>query len=67
MMDTRIFEEQEQMNPAMGFVRNLAMCISERFGGKVKLRTADKNMVVFDLMNNAGDKETLRWVSLRRW
>lgn len=57
---SRIYETDETMNPAFGFVGELAKAISARFGGKVKIRTADKNMVIFDLMNDYGDMETMR-------
>lgn len=47
-------------NPAMGREANLAKALAMRFGGAVRLRTADKNMVIFDHMDKDGNKQTLR-------
>jgi HK97 family phage prohead protease len=47
-------------NPAMGRAGNLAKALAMRFGGAVRLRTADANMVVFDHMDKDGNKQTLR-------
>ena len=57
---SRIYSGDEEMNPAFGRVNDLAKAVSQRFGGKVKIRTADKNMVIFDLMNDFGDMQTIR-------
>lgn len=47
-------------NPAMGRRANLAKALAMRFGGAVRLRTDDENMVVFDHMDKDGNKQTLR-------
>ena len=47
-------------NPAMGRQANLAKALAMRFGGAVRLRTSDKNMVIFDHMDKDGNKQTLR-------
>jgi HK97 family phage prohead protease len=47
-------------NPAMGRRANLAKALAMRFGGAVRLRTEDENMVVFDHMDKDGTKQTLR-------
>ena len=48
------------MNPAMGRVGNLARALAMRFGGAVRLRSADPNLVVFDHMDESKVKRTLR-------
>lgn len=48
------------MNPAMGRVGNLARALAMRFGGAVRLRSADPNLVVFDHMGEDKVKKTLR-------
>jgi len=48
------------MNPAMGRVGNLARALAMRFGGAVRLRSADPNLVVFDHMDENKVKRTLR-------
>ena len=47
-------------NPAMGREANLAKALAMRFGGAVRLRTSDENMVIFDHMDKEGNKHTLR-------
>ena len=47
-------------NPAMGRAGNLARALAMRFGGAVRLRNADPNLVVFDHMDKEGNKQTLR-------
>lgn len=47
------------MNPSSGIAGNLARAIATRFGGAVRLRTADKNIAIFDHMND-GEKMTMR-------
>lgn len=40
------------MNPAMGRMANLTRALSMRFGGSVRLRLAQENLVVFDHMKD---------------
>jgi HK97 family phage prohead protease len=47
------------MNPSSGIAGNLARAIATRFGGAVRLRTADKNIAIFDHMHE-GEKMTMR-------
>lgn len=46
-------------NTTMGRVAELAKALSERFSAPVKIRTADRDMVVFDV-NNGGASITMR-------
>lgn len=47
-------------NPAMGRMGNLARALVTRFRGSVRLRQADENQVIFDHMNESGEKHTFR-------
>lgn len=48
------------VNPAMGRVANLARALAMRFGGAVRMRSADKNMVIFDHRKQGEEDMTMR-------
>lgn len=55
-----IYESPEHMsNTSVGRMADLAKALSERFSSPVKLRTADRDMVIFDI-NNGGQSTTMR-------
>lgn len=55
-----IYESPEHMsNTSVGRMADLTKALSERFSSPVKLRTADRDMVVFDI-NNGGQTTTMR-------
>jgi len=47
-------------NPAMGRMANIAKALAMRFGGAVRLRSADKNMVIFDHRKEGEEPKTMR-------
>ena len=47
-------------NPAMGRMANIAKALAMRFGGAVRLRSADKNMVIFDHRKEGEEPMTMR-------
>lgn len=47
-------------NPAMGRMANIAKALAMRFGGAIRLRSADKNMVIFDHRKEGEEPTTMR-------
>jgi len=55
-----IYESPESMsNTSVGRMADLAKALSERFSSPVKIRTADRDMVIFDI-SNGGQSTTMR-------
>jgi HK97 family phage prohead protease len=55
-----IYESPESMsNTSVGRMAELAKALSERFSSPVKIRTADRDMVIFDIVNG-GQSTTMR-------
>lgn len=55
-----IYESPESMsNTSVGRMAELAKALSERFSSPVKIRTADRDMVIFDI-SNGGQSTTMR-------
>jgi len=55
-----IYKSPEHMsNTSVGRMAELAKALSERFSSPVKIRTADRDMVVFDI-SNGGQSTTMR-------
>ena len=55
-----IYESPESMsNTSVGRMAELAKALSERFSSPVKIRTADRDMVIFDIANG-GQSTTMR-------
>ena len=48
------------MNPAMGRMANLSRALATRFGGAVRVRSAEENMVIFDHKKNNEEPMTMR-------
>ena len=48
------------MNPAMGRMANLSRALATRFGGAVRVRSAEENMVIFDHKKDNEEPTTMR-------
>jgi HK97 family phage prohead protease len=48
------------MNPAMGRMANLSRALATRFGGAVRVRSAEENMVIFDHKKGNEEPTTMR-------
>jgi hypothetical protein len=48
------------MNPAMGRMANLSRALATRFGGAVRVRSAEENMVIFDHKKDNKEPTTMR-------
>ena len=48
------------MNPAMGRMANLSRALATRFGGAVRIRSAEENMVIFDHKKDNDEPITMR-------
>jgi len=48
------------MNPAMGRMANLSRALATRFGGAVRVRSAEENMVIFDHKKGNEEPMTMR-------
>ena len=46
--------------PELGREANLPLALAKRFGGAVRVRSADPNLVVFDHMSRSGERMTMR-------